>query len=232
MTQGADLYHLQQIDSEKDAKENRLAEIEATLGESEALRQARRNVKQTEQRARKLALKQRDLELEIESLSKKMSRSEDRLYSGKVTNPGELEDLQNEIASLKRRRRRLEDDLLEAMIEREEAEDAHEAAVAHLEETEASWERQQADLRAEREALQKRLTELAAEREDVLPSIDPGDLKTYQMLRKSKGGQAVARVRDGTCQGCGVTISSSLDWKLRDGEIVRCDTCGRMLVNA
>ncbi len=230
MTRGEDLYHLQQIDSEKDAKENRRAEVEAALGETETLQQARRDVKKTEKRARELARKQRDLELEIESLSEKASRSEERLYSGKVTNPGELEDLQREISSLKRRRRRMEDDLLEMMIEREEAEDAHENAVAHLQETESSWENQQAALRAEREALESRLAELTEEREETLPAIDSADLTTYQMLREHKGGQAVACVQDGVCKGCGVTITSNLDWKLREGELMRCDTCGRLLV--
>lgn len=230
MTQGEDLYHLQRIDSEKDAKEHRLAEVKAALGENEALQQARRDVKKTEEQARKLALKQRNLELEIESLSEKTSRSEKRLYSGKVTNPGELEDLQNEISSLKRRQQRLEDDLLEIMIEHEEAENAHEEAIDHLQETESSWKNQQANLRAERAELESRLEKLAKEREEILPSIAPQDLNTYRTLRQHKGGQAVARVQDSVCKGCGVTISSSLDWKLREGELVRCDTCGRLLV--
>jgi len=139
MTTGADLYRLQCLDSEGDAKRRRLAEIEAALVESEALKQARGALKGARSLIQRWALRQRDLELEIQGLSNKIARSEQRLYSGVVKNPKELADLQAEVAALKRRRQKLEDDLLEAMIEREEAETAHSQAQAHLDEIQTRW---------------------------------------------------------------------------------------------
>ncbi len=231
MDRGEELYRLQQLDSERDAKQRRLVEIRDALEDDRALREAGRSVKEAEGRARTWQTRQRDLELEIESLASKMSRSEKRLYGGKVTNPKELSDLQAEIASLKRRRQKLEDTLLEAMINREEAEAARDEADAHLEEVESSWSTRQVDLRAEREALQQRLEEIERRRESVVPHIDAEVLTAYERVRERKGGQAVARIRQDACSACGVTVTPSAEWKLRQGELVQCDTCGRILVS-
>nr|HID13182.1 hypothetical protein [Anaerolineae bacterium] len=230
MTKGADLYRLQCLDSEGEEKRRRLAEVEAALGESEALRQARQVLESAQALVQRWALRQRDLELEIQGLSDKISRSEQRLYSGVVKNPKELADLQAEVAALKRRRQKLEDDLLEAMIEREEAEAVRAQAQVHLDETQARWSAQQADLMAEQEVLQGRLAEIEQARAALLPSIEAGDLTVYQALRRRKGGLAVVQVRDGACGGCGVAISPRLEWQLRQGELVYCGNCERIIV--
>jgi hypothetical protein len=230
MSRGEDLYHLQQLDSERDAKQSRLAEIGAALRDDRVLREAHQAVEKAKKHAQKCYIRQRDLELEIQSLSNKLSRSEKRLYGGKVKNPKELADLQAEVASLTRRRRRLEDTLLEAMIAREEAEEAREETRATLEEVTSAWSTRQTDLRAEQERLEQRLEGIQQEREAVVPRVEPTVMATYESLREQKGGQAVAGVRDDTCTGCGVAVPPSAEWKLRQGELCTCDTCRRLLV--
>jgi hypothetical protein len=230
MDRGEELYRLQQLDSERDAKQRRLAQIETTLKDDRALRKARQSAEKARERALKWQARQRDLELEIESLASKTSRSEKRLYSGKVKNPKELSDLQAEIASLKRRRQTLEDTLLEAMINREEAETARDEADAHLEDVESSWSTQQSDLRAERETLQQRLGEIEERRAAVVPRLSTGVLANYERVRELKGGQALARIRNDTCSACGVAVPPSVEWKLRQGELAHCDSCGRILI--
>jgi predicted nucleic acid-binding Zn-ribbon protein len=225
-----DLYRLQQLDSEWDARQRRLIEIEAALKDDRAPREARRTLEVAEERARRWTIKQRDLELEIQSLADKTSRSEKRLYGGKVKNPKELADLQAEVAYLKRRRAKLEDTLLEAMIEREEAEDTRDQAQVTLEEVTSAWSTRQLDLKAEREELQQRLETIRQRREALVPRIGAEVIVTYESLRDQKGGRAVADVRDDVCSGCGVAISPSAEWKLRQGELCTCDTCRRILV--
>lgn len=230
MTAGADLHHLQRVDSEGDERQRRLAEVEAALGESEALCRARRAVESAQAQTRKWALRQRDLELEVQGLSDKISGSEQRLYSGVVKNPKELTDLQAEVAALRRRRQKLEDDLLETMIELEKAEATHAQAQQHLGETQAHWSAQQADLIDEREALLGRLAEIEQARAALLPKIESSDFAAYQALRRRKGGLAVVQVRDGTCGGCGVAVSLGLEWQLRQGKLVTCGNCERIIV--
>jgi hypothetical protein len=200
------------------------------LGESEALKQARRALERTQAQVKRWTLRQRDLELQTQGISDKISRSEKRLYGGVVKNPKELADLQAEVAALRRRRQKLEDDLLAAMIKVEESEAAHAAAHRHVDETQALWSAQQADLTAEREVLQERLAEIEQARTELLPNIEGGDLAAYRTLRRRKSGLAVVQVRDGACGGCGVGVSPGLKWQLRQEGVGTCSNCGRMIV--
>ena len=230
MTRAADLYRLQCLDREGDAAQRRLAEVGAALGESQALKQARQALQSAQTLVQKWTVRQRDLELETQGISDKISGSEKRLYGGEVKNPKALADLQAEIAGLRRRRRKLEDDLLEAMIELEEARATHTEAHKHLDETEADWSTQQASLLAEREVLQAKLAEIKRARVELVPRIAADDLATYQSLRRRKGGLAVIEVRDGACGGCGVAISPSLNWQLRQEGVGYCANCERIIV--
>jgi predicted nucleic acid-binding Zn-ribbon protein len=230
ISRGEALYKLQLCDSEGDAKRNRTAQIRAALGESEALKQARLALETAQARGQKWAARQRDLELEIRGLEDKISRSENQLYGGGITNPKELADIQAEVASLRRRRQALEEKCLEAMIEREEAEAKETQARQQLDETEARWSADQADLISEREALEKRLAELEQERTGLLDIIGADDLATYENLRRRKGGLAVTQDREDTCGVCGYAVSPNLKWQLREEGLVTCSNCERMIV--
>ena len=229
-TDGADLLRLQALDSEADAARRRLAEAEARLGESEALRRARQELEYARALLRQREQRQRSLEAEIGGLAEKIAQDESRLYSGSIRSARELADLQAEVLSEQRRRGRLEDDLLTAMIEREEAEAAHAARQADLQQVEAEWSAVQAALQAECEQLRERLRELAEQRSALLPKIAPGDLAVYQNLRQRKGGVAVAQVVDDACSACGVSVTQGRKWELREGQRVTCSNCERILV--
>ena len=230
MTKGANLYRLQCLDDEGDGKRRRLAEVETALGEDEVLKQARRAVESAQARVKKRAAGQRDLELETQGLVDKSVHEEKRLYSGAIKNPKELQELQAEVAALKRRRGQLEEALLEAMIELEEADSACAQAQEQLDAVQAEWSAQQADLLSEQGALQRDLAEIERAREALLPHIDPGDLAAYQALRRRKGGMAVVQVGNGACGGCGVAISPSLEWQLREKGLITCGNCERIVV--
>jgi predicted nucleic acid-binding Zn-ribbon protein len=219
MTKGADLYRLQCLDREGDERRRRLTEVEAALGESEALNQARRSLESVQALVRKWSLRQRDLELQTQGVTNKISRSEQRLYSGAVTNPKELTELQSEVAALRRRRQKLE-----------ETQDAQVDAQRHLDQTHAQWTAQQADLAAERDKLQDKLAEIERMRTQVLPNIDAADLANYQALRRRKSSLAVVQVRHGACGGCGLAVPPSLEWQLRHEEVGTCGNCGRIIV--
>jgi len=231
MTKGSDLYHLQKLDSEKDSRLRRLTQVRAALKEDKSVKQSRQAVEDARVQARKRATKQRTLELESQGISSEITNFEERLYSGVVENPKELAEIQAKVASLRRRQKKLDDDLLKAMIEREEAEAAHVQAQKHLDETEESWSIQQTDLRAEQEALQEKLASIEEARANLLPNIEASDLATYQALRRQKeGGLAVAQAQGGSCGACGVTISSGLKWDLRQNGLVCCNNCKRIIV--
>lgn len=232
MKTGESLYRLQNLDLELDEGQRRVSEIQANLGESEALHQARRALTVAQEEHQRWVTRARDLELEIGSLNNEATSKERRLYSGRVTNPKELSDLQEKLASLKRRRETLEDDLLEAMVYGEEAEASLEECRTGLNDTEASWQAEQAALREEWDGLEERLVEAQSARERLRHIIAAEDLALYDKVRARHGSIAVATLRDGVCGFCAVAPSSTKMKAVRGGrQLFQCGNCGRILLD-
>jgi predicted nucleic acid-binding Zn-ribbon protein len=179
---------------------------------------------------RAAASRQQDLDLEVRALLAKITHSEDRLYGGTVTNTKELSELQAEVASLRRRQQRLEDVLLQAMIEVDEAEENLAETKHTLNRVEDAWSEEQTALSMEQETLGTRLAELGEQRNILANRLSPHELATYTSLRKRKGGVAVAQVSGNACSACGVSVSAGRKYKIREGELVACSNCERILV--
>jgi predicted nucleic acid-binding Zn-ribbon protein len=224
------LYRLQTIDLEIGNGRRLLEEVEAGLGESEELRQARRALQKAENELNHWRITLRDLELETRSLTAKITSVEERLYSGRVTNPKELANFQNEVSYLKRRRGELEDRQLEAMVEIEEHEAEVDSKKASLAQIKAEWTQTQERLTEERSELEERLAHLKKERVKAEGMIEAEDLALYGDLCSRKGGRAVALLKGEVCQACRVTLPTSRVQQARSGSSLSfCSSCQRIL---
>ena len=131
---------------------------------------------------------------------------------------------------MRRRQQTIEDALLTAMIESEDADQALVDARAQRETAGVSHEAKQAELDAERISLGARPADVERQRASALNVIGAGDLATYEALRQRKGGLAVAGVRGDACTACGVAVSPNRRWHVREGDLVHCGNCERILV--
>jgi predicted nucleic acid-binding Zn-ribbon protein len=224
------LYRLQLLDTEWDGKGYRLEEVRASLGETDDLIRARADVAETTEYLGKVRAQNRALELEIAGVNAKLKKNQDRLYGGKVRNPKELSNLQEEAAALRRRRADLEDDQLELLIEIEEEEAELAERQARLRQIEAQWRESQAALETEKEALELRLLELEEERGAMRAQIGAGDLAEYDDLRRRLAGRPVALLKRGMCQACHVDVPTGVARLVERGEGVHhCPVCNRLL---
>ncbi|HEX6385781.1 MAG TPA: hypothetical protein VF177_14020, partial [Anaerolineae bacterium] len=188
MAQVQQLYRLQQIDTEIREKKQRLGEVLRAQKEPEALLAARHQAETAAVELQRWQIRHKDLNLELSSLNNKARSSENRLYSGNVRNPKELEDLQKEVESLSRRRSALEDDILEAMIMVEETQAEKAAADEAQAEMEAEWEQRVAGLKAQQNELALRLNTLNGLRQKQVALITPDLLAEYEQLSQRRGG--------------------------------------------
>ena len=224
------LYRFQTIDLEIGSGKRRLKEVEASLGESEELCQARHTLQKAEDELNRWRTTLRDLELEVKSLTAKITSVEERLYSGRVTNPKELANLQNEVSYLKRRRGELEDRQLEAMVEVEECEAEVDSKKASLVQIEAEWSHTQKRLTGERGELEESLAHLKKERGELERTIRAEDLALYGELCSRKGGRAVALLKGEVCQACRMALPTSQVRQARSGDSLNfCSSCQRIL---
>jgi predicted nucleic acid-binding Zn-ribbon protein len=134
-----------------------------------------------------------------------------------------------ELDSLARRRAVLEDNLLEAMINVEEVEEAEAEAAAALIQTQANWDQNQENMKAEQAYLLKHIQELAGQREQLVAIMTRPTLKAYENAKRRASITAVVLLRNGRCLGCQVTVPANLVKAVDEGKLVTCDSCSRIL---
>ena len=222
------LYQLQEIEIEIDASEQALKQSESQLGENRVVLDVRTRLVQERQRLEELTKQQRSAEWSVDDIGNKQTTAEGELYSGKIKNPKELSNLQQEVEGLKAKRSGLEDKTLEIM-EQVELVTASVAAISReLEAVEAEWQRQQRHLSVEIKQLKTVLVELDHRRQLRLADIDASAVKVYNGLKEQKG-QAVAKVEQGICRGCRILLATAELQRARSGNLMRCGSCGRIL---
>ena len=230
MSRSFKLFRLQQIDSQLDQGRSRLREIEAALRDNASLNEANR---QTEKLGATLEAARKDLHRADEIVQNqriKIEQTESTLYGGKVRNPKELQDLQNESAALKRYMDTLEERQLEALISFEEAEAAHQAAVSNQARVRGEVEQANSHLVAEQSSLSQEMSRLEGEREAVAGPIPPEDYSQYEKLRAQRRGVAVAKLNHNLCSACGSSLNAALLQAARSPtQLTRCESCGRIL---
>ncbi|MBI3170584.1 MAG: hypothetical protein HYZ22_19050, partial [Chloroflexi bacterium] len=168
-------------------------------------------------------------EAEVDSLKIKIEQAESSLYGGSVKNPKELQDLQKDVASLKKHLGTLEERQLEAMLLSETAEAEMEKARADLEVVRSRLGNEHKKLLDEQNELIKQMESFGQEREAALAPIDAPLLVAYEDLRKKKRGVAVTEVEDGACASCGTTLNAALQQNARSQKLAYCPSCGRIL---
>ncbi len=222
------LYQLQEFDLALELNEQALRRITSQLGESQVVARARAKLASEHQRLEELGRQQHSTEWDIDDLSNKISAVEEQLYGGRIGNPKELADLQHEVETLKARRGQLEDKVLAIMEQVELAAAGVASQSSELETLEAEWRRRQQQLSTEIEQLKTMLSELSHKRQLLSAKIDPQAVEFYTELKKQKG-TAVAKVEQGICCGCRISLPTTGLQRARSNSLVRCSSCGRIL---
>lgn len=230
MSETLNLFRLQELDTQIDNINESLDEINQLLSDDQRIKEAEKNFKKTEADAKRDRIILHQIEDKVEAQSIKRKKTLASLYSGKIKNPKELQDLQMEAEALKRYIAELEDEQLEAMIADEEAEKARKKAEQDLKQASGTDAEEKAALRGEETKLRDNLQRFLREKEAVLQSIAPKALKLYEKLRKTKRGIAVAYVSDGGCSVCGQALTpGDLQTIRASNELIFCPSCGRIL---
>ncbi len=230
------LLELQEIDSTVDRLVHRKGELE----EGEELRVARAAMEQAEGVLGEIRLaldavahEQTRLEHEIETMEAKSAAEEKRLYDGSIANPKELEALQHEIASLKERRSRTEDELLDQMVRREDLEARATVAEREVAESRERVDETGGDAVRELERIDADLAANASARAALAAAFDEELLELYEDLRRQKKGVGAATIVDGVCQACHEKLSAmELDRLKKTDGVKRCEYCRRIVIFA
>ncbi len=180
-----------------------------------------------------LRREQKKADSDVDQVRQRKARNQQRMESGQVTSPRDLENLQHEIGSLDRRISDLEDAELEVMEKLEAAE----VVQADLQTRADAFAGRQSELEETRDASLKELDEQRAgigDKRATIAADMPEDLiTTYQRLRERNGGIGAAPLVGKRCMGCRMELAPSDLNKFKAAApdaVLRCEECGRILV--
>jgi predicted nucleic acid-binding Zn-ribbon protein len=230
MSQGFHLFQLQKIDSLIDQANARSTEINTYLEQDKRLEIAKTLLQEKQEVLRKSQNQLKKIEQEVATKRSKLEQSENNLYSGRIHIPKELQDIQNEVAALKRFISTLEDKQLEAMliVEADQAEAEQGQENYHKVEGEVATD--QSTQRGELNTIAANKERLLIERDAVAQQITSENQLLYEKLRKSRRGIAVAAIVDESCSACGSTLTPAECQVARSPKnIVFCPSCGRIV---
>jgi predicted nucleic acid-binding Zn-ribbon protein len=200
----------------------RIQALDAQLAEATAMLERAKAALAESQAAR------RENEKDAAVAQQKVSKYKEQLMQAKDNK--QFHALQHEIATFSEEVQRVEGLVLERMLEGDELGAALKAAEAKVAADKKRIAAEKSALENEAAALSASLTALQSERAELVKTIEPRLLATFETVLKGRKGLAVARAVDGLCEACRVRIRPHLYNQLRSGtEIIQCESCVRIL---
>ena len=175
----------------------------------------------------------RKMENDVEQVRMRARKDQELLDGGTISNSKQLEELQHEVASLKRRQEALEDDELVLL----EGLEGAKKSLADLLGERARLDVELADARdaldhVERD-LEKEHEHVTAHRATIAKEIPDDLLRAYEKIRADHGGIGAALLQHGRCGGCRLQITANEISRIKaapSNEVLRCEECRRIMV--
>src|SRR5579862_8700645 len=162
----------------------------------------------------------------IKDLQTKISKYRDQSLDVKTNE--QYKALQHEIQFAEQEIRLNEDRILEVMVNVDARDKEVKAAEAELKAETAEIEKEKEEARKVTAEDQKKLAEWNAKRSALRTGISEDVLRQYERVAKFRGS-GIAEVRDQKCMGCQVMLRPQTYNEVRNGQIVVCESCQRVL---
>jgi predicted nucleic acid-binding Zn-ribbon protein len=209
-----------------------LPELAALAEREERGRQLDNDVAEAQTRVDDIAAEQKRLENDVDTVRARETRDEQRLQAGGLP-AKELESLQHELTTLARRQSTLEDELLDVMEQREDADATLSGLLTQRTALDGERERLSTARDAAFAEIDAAVQQRTGDRTAIAAEIPSDLLALYERAREHSGGVGAAMLRQRRCEGCHIELSGSELAAVRSAaadEVVRCDNCRRILV--
>jgi uncharacterized protein len=178
-------------------------------------------------------IEEKRLDDEAQSLARRAKEVDGKLYSGTVSSPRELLDMQADIDQLDRHRATVEEQELLVMERRESFDTELRSVESELATVRSELAELEATLRAAESELDAEIAVEEAARAAEAAIVGADLLADFERRRSQNHGAGVALLIGYTCQGCRLSIPATEVDRIRhdpDAGISSCDNCGAILI--
>ncbi len=224
------LRDLQALDHYLDRLRREVAELDNGEQLRAALDRSRQRMDEIKKNYHETHARATEQELRLQEFDECIRRAEADLYSGRITNPRELQLMQFEIEEAKRAREEMDVEMLRVWEQMETMKQDIDSTERDLQKLERLYEAHMADYRQRKAALETEIEVHMKERAELLAQIEHEPLERYEKLRERLGGTAVAVVEQKACSVCHTLLTPYILKRLQNEDaLIACESCGRLL---
>jgi uncharacterized protein len=223
------LIALQKLDNTADAARKHLAsEPDHERALEARLEAARQEVAAAKDRVAVNKSARAALEKDVAVQQGRLSKFREQAMAVKTNQ--EYHAIQHEITFAQTEIKKIEDSILERMVESDDLTASLKAAEGRLAAETKAVDADRKTMKAAHGEMEASLERIVVERSSLVSSLDKQVLTTFEAVSRKRNGVAVAEARDGICTICHVRLRPQVfNTVRRNEEIVQCDSCNRIL---
>ena len=223
------LIALQKLDNTADAARKQLAsEPDHERALEARLEAARQEVAAAKDRVAVNKSARAALEKDVAVQQGRLSKFREQAMAVKTNQ--EYHAIQHEITFAQTEVKKIEDSILERMVENDDLIASLKAAEGKLAAETKAVDADRKTMKTAHSEMEAALERIVAERSSLVGSLDKHVLTTFEAVSRKRNGVAVAEARDGICTICHVRLRPQVfNTVRRNDQIVQCDSCNRIL---
>ena len=194
----------------------------------DAFSEKQKILKEIEDELRKVQLKRKEREIELETKENSIKKLQVQLYQVKTNK--EYSALETEIGGLRADASVLEEEIIGYLDKVDELNKNTAEKKKGLESEKSSVESEKSRVKSELDSMNSKFTDLQKQRDEITSGIPKEVLSKYNKILQNKDGLALVKIVDGACQGCFMSMPPQVisEVKLRK-DLVCCENCLRIL---
>jgi len=224
------LFEIQKIDLDLRSLESRIKSLNNELIDNTKIEVAETKFNEAATKHANTEKESAEIDYKINDFKNKRQQLNSSLYSGKIQNSRELQDLQNEIESITQNISRLEDLLIQKWDEIEKYKSEKLLYQSELNTIKDTIISRKEEIKTVLDQLNKDINRLHIQRKGVQDQVSSPFLGIYNRLVASKKGVAIIKITDSYCSACGTSLTPSDCQNAKvHSQIIYCSNCGRII---